>query len=268
MDGQYTVFKNDEGGTGFYYQTALGKKLNEFSRKWNQKLYGKPSVDGVEFKLNLGTAPFNGAVTVIKPTGRTHVDTKIKPENPVVLGKDGQPGPAHLKVEVARNQKDAAGQTLPDKEYASVTVAAPKNIDELPGGTLLRDGTEKGKALLPLDDNGIAKPPREPEYHVTLFTPDEMAYIKEHYPEKYEELKKTGFQVDGEPKGVKVERRTSDRGRMFIMTVDWPEAIKLRESLGLKRHDLHVSLSANDARYATKKDPNAPTPKKSWEEKK
>jgi hypothetical protein len=66
MAGKYTTIKNDSpGGTGFH-ETSLGKKLFELEKKWNEKIYGDPLVDGFDFKLNLQTdKPFATGVPVL-----------------------------------------------------------------------------------------------------------------------------------------------------------------------------------------------------------
>lgn len=70
MDGRYTVLKNDvDHGRGFN-DTSLGEKLSNLAARWRPRLWpNQPRAEGMDFKLNLTTTPFSGAITVLDMGG-------------------------------------------------------------------------------------------------------------------------------------------------------------------------------------------------------
>ncbi len=64
---KYTVFKNGATRDRGFGQTDVGKELDELSKKWNKRIYGKEDVDGFDFKLNTTDQPFgSGPITTLK----------------------------------------------------------------------------------------------------------------------------------------------------------------------------------------------------------
>jgi hypothetical protein len=71
LDGRYTVLKNTgEAGRAGFGDTPLGRKLDQLSRKWTERLWPDADKPMVDFKLNLSDAPFSGATTVVDMGGK------------------------------------------------------------------------------------------------------------------------------------------------------------------------------------------------------
>jgi hypothetical protein len=68
MGGELTVvWNNPKDGAPAFAKTPLGQELDALAKRWTKRLYGSEGADGFDFKLNLTTEPFSGAITVVSP---------------------------------------------------------------------------------------------------------------------------------------------------------------------------------------------------------
>ncbi len=106
---------------------------------------------------------------------------------------------------------------------------------EIPG----REGPYFG---VQVQDPRVILPPDAPsrqEYHVTVLTPPELAALPADKRAKIQ----NGAEIPGSPKGGEVVNKPIDDHPGYQLKVEWPEAQKFREELGLGPKDFHVTLN-------------------------
>jgi RHS repeat-associated protein len=67
LNDEYAVFKNGVSRGRGINDTPVGQELDKVAKKWNEKVYGDPNVDGFDFKLN--TTPNEFGANLPKPPG-------------------------------------------------------------------------------------------------------------------------------------------------------------------------------------------------------
>lgn len=101
--GQYTTLKNTrEGDVAGFHDTPFGKKLRALQRRWNQKIYGNPNVDGFDFKLNLSNKPFKSAVPVLQLETPVAIHAAVDPHATRAVLVDGSGTNRYLGVQVIK----------------------------------------------------------------------------------------------------------------------------------------------------------------------
>ncbi len=82
------------------------------------------------------------------------------------------------------------------------------------------------------------------EYHITIFSPDEMHELMSRKGWTAEKLKDEleGVEIEGEPKYVCLGKQEKDDNAVYYVVVRWSEAQEFRRRYGFDKTDLHVTL--------------------------
>lgn len=153
--GKFTVLRNKSkvGGKGFY-DTPVGKDLDALAKRWNERIYGDPDIDGFDFKLNLSDQPFSRAVNVIqnepvRPLGGAQVMAGAGANQyfGVPVGKPKMAG--RISEAIVENRESHLTIFEPE-EWAALPEAARQ---ELAAGVRLA-GAPEGTGMIKRGDQG------------------------------------------------------------------------------------------------------------------